>query len=123
MNATSRRRLTSFFLGTVVAGGVLCTSVHAQSAGASDRSEVPDGAPQLPAEKVISSQASAPTARPAGHIVVEEERIQGRLASARVSVGGARSYTIIDPAVGRADRQPDNGGKRVSPSLWELFRF
>lgn len=87
------------------------------------RVEAPDGAPQLAAEKVISNQSSAPAGKPAGNITVEEERIQGRLANARVSVGGGRSYTIVDPGVGRSDRQPDNGGKRISPSLWQLFRF
>ena len=53
---------------------------------------------------------------------VHEERIQGRLATAQVSVGG-RSYLIVDPAAGRYDRQADNSGRRVTPVLGELFRF
>ena len=35
----------------------------------------------------------------------------------------ARGYTVVDPDAGRSDRQSGNGGKRLSPSLWELFRF
>jgi hypothetical protein len=123
MNASSCHLLTRTFFGIAVAFCAATTLVHAQSAGEPSRVEVPDGAPQLAAEKVISNQSSIPVAKPTGNITVEEERIQGRLANARVSVGGARGYTIVDPAVGRADRQQDNGGKRVSPSLWELFRF
>jgi hypothetical protein len=58
----------------------------------------------------------------AAPLQVHEERIQGRLASAQVSVGG-RSYLIVDPAAGRYDRQADNSGRRVTPVLWQLFRF
>jgi len=123
MNAPSSRDLTRVFLGTVGAFCALSALAHAQSTIETSRVEAPDGAPELVAEKVISSQTSAPAAKLAGSVVVDEERIQGRLANARVSVGGARGYIIVDPAVGRADRQADNGGKRISPSLWELFRF
>jgi hypothetical protein len=98
----------------------------AQGAASPAPVEVPDGSPQLPAEKVVSNTSTIAVARSpggAGSVIVEEERIQGRLANARISVGGNRGYTVVDPNAGRADRQPDNGGKRVSPSLWELFRF
>ena len=96
--------------------------------GVSSQTEVPDGSPKLAQEKVISNTSSGVTGsshqgRSANAVVVIEERIQGRLASAHVSVGGAKGYTVVDPDVGRADRQSDNGGKRLSPSLWELFRF
>lgn len=113
----------------------LSVSVSAQSAtepavpvGVSSQTEVPDGSPKLAQEKVISNTSSGVTGsshqgRSANAVVVIEERIQGRLASAHVSVGGAKGYTVVDPDVGRADRQSDNGGKRLSPSLWELFRF
>lgn len=127
MNASSSRSSTSAFFGPVVAVFVTVCAffavANAQPSGEASRVEAPDGAPQLATEKAISNQSSAPVGKPAGNITVEEERIQGRLANARVSVGGGKGYTIVDPAVGRADRQPDNGGKRVSPSLWELFRF
>ena len=90
------------------------------------RVEVPDGSPQLPAEKVLSNTSTTPVTRSpgsVGSVIVEEERVQGRLANARISVGGNRGYAVVDPNAGRAYRQPDNGGKRVSPSLWELLRF
>lgn len=111
---------------------VLAASVFAQAAATPaavpPQVEVPDGSPQLAQEKVISNTSSGATGsanpgRSASTVIVNEERIQGRLANARVSVGGARGYTIVDPDAGRSDRQSDNGGKRLSPSLWELFRF
>lgn len=93
--------------------------------------EVPDGSPQLAPEKFISNTSTGVTgasnpgrsAISASTVVTSEERIQGRLASARVSVGGAKGYTVVDPDAGRTDRQSDHGGKRLSPSIWELFRF
>ena len=95
---------------------------------ASAQTEVPDGSPQLAPEKAISNTSTGATGasnpgRSAGTVIVSEERIQGRLASASVSVGGVKGYTIVDPDAGRSDRQPNNGGKRLSPSLWELLRF
>lgn len=110
-------------LGSALLACTLAAPGHAESVSEPARTEVPDGAPQLAAEKVISSQSQTGVAKAAGNVIVEEERIQGRLANARVSVGGSRGYTVIDPAAGRVDRQADNGGKRVSPSLWELLRF
>ncbi len=133
-------RLPSQFASyAAVVGLVLAASVFAQSATApaapvaapaaqSPQTEVPDGSPQLAQEKVISNTSSGTTGsstqgRLASTVIVNEERIQGRLASARVSVGGAKVYTVVDPGAGRSDRQSDNGGKRLSPSIWELFRF
>jgi hypothetical protein len=91
-------------------------------------SEVPDGSPQLAQDRVISNASTgvsgaATPGRSAGSVIANEERIQGRLAISHVNVGGGRSYTVVDPNAGRADRQTDHGGKRLSPSLWELFRF
>ncbi len=121
-----------------IAGLALSASVFAQSAAAPaapekvpapvSQTEVPDGSPQLAQEKVISNTSTGATGasnpgRSASSVIVNEERIQGRLASAQVSVGGARGYTVVDPDAGRSDRQSGNGGKRLSPSLWELFRF
>ena len=92
-------------------------------APAAARTDVPDGAPELATEKTVSNTSVTAQSKASTSVIVEEERVQGRLASAHVRVGGAKGYTIVDPNAGRTDRQADNGGKRVSPSLWELFRF
>lgn len=143
MNASTIRAISRFVPSLAVAsvvGVLFATLVLAQSASAPAPvvmplpTEVPDGSPQLAQEKVISSSSSGASGaagasgstnvrRPAGALVVDEERIQGRLSTAHVSVGGTRGYTVVDPDAGRSDRQSDNGGKRLSPSLWELFRF
>ncbi|TAG76070.1 MAG: hypothetical protein EAZ24_09500 [Burkholderiales bacterium] len=47
-----------------------------------------------------------------------EERIESRLAIIR-----ERGYTITDPGAGRYDRATSNGQRRVSPSMWQIFRF
>ncbi len=103
----------------------LATMAAAQAAAPAGSVEVPDGAPILGSQDVAA--ASSAGARPPQEgattsLQVREERIQGRLASAQVSVGG-RSYLIVDPAVGRYDRQADNAGRRVTPVLWQLLRF
>ena len=90
---------------------------------ATARTEVPDGAPELAAEKSVSNTSVTASVKGSTNVIVEEERVQGRLANAHVRVGGTRGYTVVDPHAGRTDRQADNSGKRVSPSLWELFRF
>ena len=128
MNAFTSRLSANIAAFAAAVGLALSSSVFAQPAAAPSQTEVPDGSPQLAQEKVIGNTSSAATGsanqgRSASTVIVNEERIQGRLASARVSVGGAKGYTVVDPDVGRSDRQPDNGGKRLSPSLWELFRF
>lgn len=99
-------------------------AVSAQTIVPTGSTEVPDGSPALARQQAavasgtdaLHSEASGASPR------VHEERIQGRLATAQVSVGG-RSYLIVDPAAGRYDRQADNSGRRVTPVLWELFRF
>ena len=139
MNAFMFRLPRQISACAAIAGLTLSASVFAQSATAPaapvkvpaavpSQNEVPDGAPQLAPEKVISNTSAAVTgASNAGRsersVIVNEERIQGRLATASVSVGGAKGYMVVDPDAGRSDRQPSNGGKRLSPSLWELFRF
>ena len=100
----------------------------AAPAAAPSQTEVPDGSPQLAQEKSIGNTSTGTTGasnpgRSSSTVVVNEERIQGRLSSARVSVGGAKGYTVFDPDAGRTDRQSDNGAKRLTPSIWELFRF
>ena len=129
-------RLPSQIAACVAAAGfVLVASVSAQTVPTppviAPPTEVPDGSPQLAPEKVISNTTSGTTgaanpgrsANAAGSVIVNEERIQGRLASAHVSVGGTKGYTIVDPDAGRTDRRSGNGGKRLTPSIWELFRF
>lgn len=105
--------------------------VSAQPAAPAGSAAVPDGAPVLGKQEPIGSGASstapgddarAGQGAAAASLQVREERVQGRLASAQVSVGG-RSYLIVDPAAGRYDRQADNGGRHVTPVLWQLFRF
>lgn len=87
------------------------------------RIDAPDGAPELNSEKNVSNTSVTAPVKASASVILEEERVQGRLANARISVGGGKGYTVVDPGAGRTDRQADNGGKRVSPSLWELFRF
>ena len=99
------------------------TAAAPATVAAPARSDVPDGAPELAAEKTISNTSVTAPIKPSTSVIVEEERVQGRLANAHVRVGGAKGYAVVDPNAGRVDRQADNGGKRVSPSLWELFRF
>ena len=120
---------------SAVVGLALSASVFAQyaaapaaPAAAPSQTEVPDGSPQLAQEKSIGNTSTGTTGagnpgRSSSTVVVNEERIQGRLSSARVSVGGAKGYTVFDPDAGRTDRQSDNGAKRLTPSIWELFRF
>ena len=132
MNASTIRPVSHVAPWSATAGAVsilLVASTFAQSVPAlavvPSSAEVPDGAPQLAQEKTISNASTGATSvsRAPGGIVVNEERVQGRLAAAHVNLGGARGYTVVDPDAGRSDRQSGNGGKRLSPSLWELFRF
>jgi hypothetical protein len=92
-------------------------------ASASARVDAPDGAPQLTKESTISNTSTAVGRSSEAVVTVDEERVQGRLATAKVSVAGGKGYTVVDPAAGHTDRPAGNAGKRVSPSLWELLRF
>ena len=135
MNASWSRFPTQLAACVAVAGFALAASKSAQSevsppttVVAPAQGDVPDGSPQLAQEKVISNTSTGTTGganpgKSASSVIVNEERIQGRLASAHVSVGGTKGYTVVDPDAGRSDRRSDNGGKRLSPSIWELFRF
>ena len=98
-------------------------ATFAQTPTAPARVDVPDGAPELVVEKNVSNTSVTAPVKASASVIIEEERVQGRLANARISVGGGKGYTVVDPNAGRTDRQADNGGKRVNPSLWELFRF
>jgi len=99
-----------------------CLGAHAQSAPPAGSTEVPDGAPSVDPQATITERSTAAASVAAVGGRVQEERLQGRLASARVSVGPF-AYRVVDPAVGQFDRRADNGGRRVTPSLWELLRF
>jgi hypothetical protein len=101
---------------------VISVAAWAQAATPT-RIDAPDGAPELTSEKSVSNASVGAAPKASSSVIVEEERVQGRLANAQVRVGGSKGYTVVDPNVGRTDRQADNGGKRVSPSLWELLRF
>ncbi|TAG00147.1 MAG: hypothetical protein EAZ43_14280 [Betaproteobacteria bacterium] len=87
----------------------------------SANSSAPDGSPALPKETTISQKSVTPSSE-LDSVVLSEERVEGRLASARVG-GAANSYLIVDPNAGRTDRAASNSGKRVTPSQWQLFRF
>ena len=137
MNAFTSRLSSYFAAPAAVIGLALSSLVFAQPGAAASLAEVPDGSPQLAQEKIISNTSSGVTdaadatdatstsnpGRSASTVIASETRIQGRLASANVSVGGAKGYTVVDPDVGRSSRQSNNGGKRLSPSIWEMFRF
>jgi hypothetical protein len=105
--------------------------VSAQTKDKAARVEAPDGSPQLPREAVVSDKSVNPKAETgavggnggANSVIQSEERVQGRLASARVGVGAAPSYLIVDPNAGKTDRAANSGTRRITPSQWELFRF
>lgn len=88
-----------------------------------ERVEVPDGSPQLTNEKIVSNASVSAPGKGGVSVMVEEERVQGRLSAAHVSVGGSKGYSIVDPNAGRTNRDATNGSKRVTASLWELLRF
>ncbi len=93
------------------------------------RVEVPDGAPALARDMTIDQTTASTLVREraadaiapdvATHERVwSEERIEGRLAVIR-----SGRTTTTDPSVGRYDRAASNGSKRLTPGMWELFRF
>jgi hypothetical protein len=112
--------LSAFALNVVVCAAFAKTPA---APAAPARVDAPDGAPELVAERNVSNTSVTAPGKSSSSVIIEEERVQGRLANARISVGGGKGYTVVDPNAGRTDRQADNGGKRVNPSLWELFRF
>lgn len=123
MNASNRffRRARGVVASLTVLLGAVAL---AQATTPTGSVEVPDGVPVLGKQDAVvaGGEGVNPRAGAVAPLQIHEERVQGRLASAQVSVGG-RSYLIVDPAAGRYDRQADNGGRRVTPVLWELFRF
>jgi hypothetical protein len=108
---------------------VVCSVAFAQTRAtpavppASTKIDIPDGAPEFVVEKTIGNTSVAVSTKAPSSVIVEEERVLGRLANAHVRVGASMGYIVVDPNAGRTDRQADNAGKRVSPSMWELFRF
>lgn len=88
-----------------------------------ERVEAPDGSPQLANEKLVSNASVVTSVRGGASVIVDEERVQGRLSAAHVSIAGSKGYTIVDPNAGRTNRDATNGSKRVTASLWELLRF
>jgi hypothetical protein len=125
-----------FFLRRVMGVSVCALAcvvlfASAQPAQSEKRVAVPDGAPTLAHETVITEKTLPPSEADevanAGtrsrSVIQSESRVQGQLASARVNTGTSAGYVIVDPAVGRADRAAGNGRRRVSPSQWELLRF
>jgi hypothetical protein len=92
------------------------------TAPSASRVPAPDGAPTLPKDLAINQTTSVRESRGASESVIgaasSEEKIENRLAVIR-----AGGYVVTDPNVGRYDRAASNGVKRVSPSMWELFRF
>lgn len=123
MSAPKRYFSPTVAVLSVLALNVVLGASFAQTPASPARVDAPDGAPELVVEKNVSNTSVTAPAKASGSVIVEEERVQGRLANAHVRVGTAKGYTIVDPNAGRTDRQPDNAGKRVNPSLWELFRF
>jgi hypothetical protein len=135
MSANNPRFLSHASRLLAFALAVACCAAFAQTPAARDktdvpatalattRTDVPDGAPELAAEKTVSNMSITAPGKASTSVIVDEERVQGRLANAHVRVGGTKGYTVVDPSAGRTDRQADNAGKRLSPSLWELFRF
>jgi hypothetical protein len=117
--------------GVALLSCVFPVSVSAQTKDKAARVEAPDGSPQLPRETVVSDKSVDPKTETgaasvnggANSVIQSEERVQGRLASARVGVGAAPSYLIVDPNAGKTDRAANSGTRRVTPSQWELFRF
>jgi hypothetical protein len=91
------------------------------------RVEVPDGSPALPRDTTINQTTAATLVRERAEGAAEaatpdtassEERIESRLAVIR-----SGRATVTDPNVGRYDRAVASGNKRVTPTMWELFRF
>ncbi len=67
---------------------------------------------------LVAQERGKAQADEAGAADGREERIESRLAIIR-----ERGYTITDPGAGRYDRATSNGQRRVSPSMWQIFRF
>jgi hypothetical protein len=105
-------------LAVVTAFGAFAQSAQPPKKAEPERIEAPDGSPTLPRDLSINQKTSASDAD--GTVVAEprEERIESRLAVIRTG-----RATITDPNVGRYDRAATAGTRRVSPAMWEIFRF
>jgi hypothetical protein len=84
--------------------------------------EAPDGSPSLTRDTSITHTTAESLPREAerqdGVAESSEERIESRLAVIR-----SGRTTVTDPNVGRYDRAAGNGVRRVTPSMWQIFRF
>jgi hypothetical protein len=92
-----------------------------QTPAPTQRTTVPDGAPVLAKDLTINQSTNARDERAttdSSAAASSEEKIENRLAVIR-----SGAYVVTDPNVGRYDRATSNGVKRVSPSMWQLFRF
>lgn len=114
---------------TAICSSLLACSLVFATAHAADepnaRVPAPELQPTLPSKDNARVSSREPVAKeavadPARGETVErgEERIESRLAVIR-----ERGYTITDPNAGRYDRAASNGQRRVTPSMWQVFRF
>jgi hypothetical protein len=115
------------FTATIASGTATAQTHDAPKKAEPARAEVPDGSPSLPRDTAINQSTAETLARGRdatrtegddAPIASSEERIESRLAVIRTG-----RATVTDPNVGRYDRAASNTGKRVAPTLWELFRF
>jgi hypothetical protein len=109
-----------------VAQAALASQTAFAADDAANRIAAPELAPALPARDnaKVSGRDTLPQERTRGQADESaqaegrEERIESRLAVIR-----ERGYTITDPSAGRYDRAASNGQRRVSPTMWQIFRF
>jgi hypothetical protein len=120
--SVSRSLCRSLLIGVASIAAFSAFTANAQTTEKTTRVDVPDGAPQLARETVVSDKSTDPKSE-SRSVIESTERVQGRLASERVTVGGGQSYLIVDPNAGKIDRASVNNGRRTVPSQWELFRF
>jgi hypothetical protein len=94
---------------------------------APSRIPAPELAPELPSrdnarvtqkDSTASADAERSAANAEAHDGISEERIESRLAVIR-----SGRATVTDPNVGRYDRAAGNGQRRVTPTMWQVFKF
>jgi hypothetical protein len=105
-------------LALVTTFGALAQSATPPAKVVPERVEVPDGSPTLPRDLSINQSTVARESDSAEDAKSREERVESRLAVIR-----AGRATTTDPNVGRYDRAATGGTRRVSPAMWEIFRF
>ena len=98
MSASIRHFLPALAALSAFALNVVVCAAFAQTPAAppaSARVDVPDGAPELAAEKNVSNTSVTAPVKSSSSVIVEEERVQGRLANARIS-GSLSSTSDVD---------------------------